>query len=165
MPSFIAKWSQKYPGCSGHIHQSLSDGKTNLFFDGNAPQAAWTMSEAESAEFTHLVGGLPAAADMDLDDDPHYAGFVVELQAIRVKRVNASGDFCAEGTGDFDGVVGHAHRVTACVRVLRFEREHERVDTLEEQLFDAPRLRFDAHFEALLIAAVFDDEAAFVERL
>ncbi len=33
MPSFMAKWSQKYPGCSGHIHQSLSDGKSNLFFD------------------------------------------------------------------------------------------------------------------------------------
>ena len=34
MPSFMAKWSQSYPGCSGHIHQSLSDGKTNLFADG-----------------------------------------------------------------------------------------------------------------------------------
>ena len=34
MPSFMAKWSQQYPGCSGHIHQSLSDGKTNLFYDG-----------------------------------------------------------------------------------------------------------------------------------
>ena len=33
MPSFMAKWSQSYPGCSGHIHQSLSDGKKNLFFD------------------------------------------------------------------------------------------------------------------------------------
>ncbi|MEJ7929385.1 glutamine synthetase family protein [Ramlibacter sp. AN1015] len=32
MPSFMAKWSQQYPGCSGHIHQSLSDGKDNLFF-------------------------------------------------------------------------------------------------------------------------------------
>ena len=30
MPSFMAKWSQQYPGCSGHIHQSLSDGKKNL---------------------------------------------------------------------------------------------------------------------------------------
>ena len=27
-PSFIAKWSSEYPGCSGHIHQSLfKDGK------------------------------------------------------------------------------------------------------------------------------------------
>ncbi|HYD75427.1 glutamine synthetase family protein [Ramlibacter sp.] len=38
MPSFMAKWSQQYPGCSGHIHQSLSDGSTNLFFDANAPR-------------------------------------------------------------------------------------------------------------------------------
>jgi glutamine synthetase len=33
MPSFMAKWSARFPGCSGHIHQSLSDGKTNLFHD------------------------------------------------------------------------------------------------------------------------------------
>ncbi len=33
MPSFMAKWSQQYPGCSGHIHQSLSDGKKNVFHD------------------------------------------------------------------------------------------------------------------------------------
>ena len=33
MPSFMAKWSQQYPGCSGHCHQSLSDGKRNLFHD------------------------------------------------------------------------------------------------------------------------------------
>ena len=29
-PSFMAKWNQQYPGCSGHLHQSLSDGKKNL---------------------------------------------------------------------------------------------------------------------------------------
>ncbi len=33
MPSFMAKWSTQYPGCSGHIHQSLSDGKKSLFYD------------------------------------------------------------------------------------------------------------------------------------
>ena len=33
MPSFMAKWSAQYPGCSGHLHQSLSDGKKNLFHD------------------------------------------------------------------------------------------------------------------------------------
>ena len=38
MPSFMAKWNQHYPGCSGHIHQSLSDGKTNLFFDARSPR-------------------------------------------------------------------------------------------------------------------------------
>jgi len=58
MPSFMAKWSATLPGCSGHIHQSLSDGstdgstagstarstarsasgKTNLFFDAKSPR-------------------------------------------------------------------------------------------------------------------------------
>ncbi|MBS0321770.1 MAG: glutamine synthetase [Proteobacteria bacterium] len=33
MPSFMAKWSQQYPGCSGHCHQSLSDGTRNVFHD------------------------------------------------------------------------------------------------------------------------------------
>ena len=36
MPSFMAKWNQQLPGCSGHIHQSLSDGKSNLFFDAKS---------------------------------------------------------------------------------------------------------------------------------
>ena len=38
MPSFMAKPNQKLPGCSGHIHQSLSDGKNNLFFDAKSPR-------------------------------------------------------------------------------------------------------------------------------
>jgi glutamine synthetase len=33
MPSFMAKWNPRYPGCSGHIHQSLSDGTKNAFHD------------------------------------------------------------------------------------------------------------------------------------
>ena len=36
MPSFMAKWNAQLPGCSGHIHQSLSDGKANQFYDGNS---------------------------------------------------------------------------------------------------------------------------------
>jgi glutamine synthetase len=38
MPSFMAKWNQHLPGCSGHIHQSLSDGKANLFHDAKSPR-------------------------------------------------------------------------------------------------------------------------------
>ncbi len=38
MPSFMAKWNAALPGCSGHIHQSLSDGKKNLFFDARSPR-------------------------------------------------------------------------------------------------------------------------------
>ncbi len=37
-PSFMAKWNNKLPGCSGHCHQSLwtADGKKNLFDDEKA---------------------------------------------------------------------------------------------------------------------------------
>jgi glutamine synthetase len=38
MPSFMAKWNQHLPGCSGHIHQSLSDGKANQFYDAKSPR-------------------------------------------------------------------------------------------------------------------------------
>ncbi len=34
MPSFMAKWNEKLPGCSGHLHQSLwNKGKTKNLFD------------------------------------------------------------------------------------------------------------------------------------
>ncbi|HEX7480105.1 MAG TPA: glutamine synthetase family protein [Polyangiales bacterium] len=38
MPSFMAKWNARLPGCSGHSHQSLwtLDGKQNVFFDDRA---------------------------------------------------------------------------------------------------------------------------------
>lgn len=37
--TFMAKWSEQLPGCSGHIHQSLWDleKQSNLFFDQQAP--------------------------------------------------------------------------------------------------------------------------------
>ena len=46
MPSFMAKWSQQYPGCSGHIHQSLSDGRANLFHDAQAPRRMSALFES-----------------------------------------------------------------------------------------------------------------------
>jgi glutamine synthetase len=33
MPSFMAKWHARYPGCSGHVHQSLMAGERNAFYD------------------------------------------------------------------------------------------------------------------------------------
>jgi glutamine synthetase len=38
LATFMAKWNANLPGCSGHIHQSLSDrqGKRNLFYDRNS---------------------------------------------------------------------------------------------------------------------------------
>jgi glutamine synthetase len=46
MPSFMAKWSARYPGCSGHIHQSLSDGKANLFHDANSSRGMSPLFES-----------------------------------------------------------------------------------------------------------------------
>jgi len=37
MPTFMAKWNAELPGSSGHLHQSLWDGKKNLFFDAKSP--------------------------------------------------------------------------------------------------------------------------------
>jgi glutamine synthetase len=46
MPSFMAKWNAALPGCSGHIHQSLSDGKSNLFFDAKSPRSMSPLFES-----------------------------------------------------------------------------------------------------------------------
>lgn len=37
MASFMAKWNEHLPGCSGHIHQSLWDERKNLFFNAADP--------------------------------------------------------------------------------------------------------------------------------
>ncbi|EKD71070.1 MAG: hypothetical protein ACD_46C00279G0002 [uncultured bacterium] len=37
MPSFMAKWNEKLPGCGGHIHQSLWREDINVFYDNNDP--------------------------------------------------------------------------------------------------------------------------------
>lgn len=38
LPSFMAKWSQALPGCSGHMHQSLwNTNGENVFYDPNDP--------------------------------------------------------------------------------------------------------------------------------
>jgi glutamine synthetase len=50
MPSFMAKWSARFPGCSGHIHQSLSDGSRNVFFDDQRERGM-------SARFESYVAG------------------------------------------------------------------------------------------------------------
>jgi glutamine synthetase len=58
MPSFMAKWSAQYPGCSGHIHQSLSDGKTNLFYE---PKGRGRPRESMSKLFESYLAGQVAA--------------------------------------------------------------------------------------------------------
>jgi glutamine synthetase len=58
MPSFMAKWSQQYPGCSGHIHQSLSDGKKNLFYDPKGKHGISKLFES------YLAGQVSALMEM-----------------------------------------------------------------------------------------------------
>ena len=60
LPSFMAKWSTKYPGCSGHIHQSLSDGKKNLFYDARHPQRMSKLFES------YLAGQLALLEDIQV---------------------------------------------------------------------------------------------------
>src|SRR5258706_6797885 len=61
MPSFMAKWSAQYPGCSGHLHQSLSDGKKNLFHDARGRSA---MSKLFESYLAGQVGALMEMAPM-----------------------------------------------------------------------------------------------------
>ena len=35
-PSFMAKWNDQLPGCSGHLHQSLWRDNQNIFYDSKA---------------------------------------------------------------------------------------------------------------------------------
>jgi glutamine synthetase len=55
IPSFMAKWSDDYPGCSGHIHQSLwKDGK-NLFFDPQSKNKISPLMEQYMAGVLHCL--------------------------------------------------------------------------------------------------------------
>jgi glutamine synthetase len=58
MPSFMAKWSTQFPGCSGHIHQSLSDGKRNVFYDARHPHRMSKLFES------YLAGQLALLEDL-----------------------------------------------------------------------------------------------------
>jgi glutamine synthetase len=59
MPSFMAKWSARYPGCSGHLHQSLSDGAKNVFHDAKGGNGG--MSKVFES---YLAGQLNALMQM-----------------------------------------------------------------------------------------------------
>ena len=66
MPSFMAKWSEHYPGCSGHVHQSLSDGKKNLFYDAKGRAG---MSKLFESYLAGQIAALHAVRTDVLADD------------------------------------------------------------------------------------------------
>jgi glutamine synthetase len=57
MPSFMAKWSASFPGCSGHVHQSLSDGSKNVFYDARGHHGMSKLFES------YLAGQLAVALE------------------------------------------------------------------------------------------------------
>lgn len=55
IPSFMAKWNEKLPGCSGHIHQSMwKDGK-NVFFDPKGNHKMSSLMESYLAGLLHCL--------------------------------------------------------------------------------------------------------------
>ncbi|WP_353127771.1 glutamine synthetase family protein [Parapedobacter pyrenivorans] len=58
--SFMAKWNEQLPGCSGHVHQSLWDGeaKRNLFFDEDDPRNISPLMEHYIAGQLHCLPHL-----------------------------------------------------------------------------------------------------------
>jgi len=61
MPSFIAKWNDKLPGCSGHTHLSLWSGQNNVFHDANAK---FSMSDLMRSFVAGILRALPEILPM-----------------------------------------------------------------------------------------------------
>ena len=63
MPSFMARWSEEYPGCSGHVHISLEEGKngTNVFYDARDKHG---MSDIFKSFLAGLIKGVPELLPM-----------------------------------------------------------------------------------------------------
>ncbi|HVZ55064.1 MAG TPA: glutamine synthetase family protein [Chitinophagaceae bacterium] len=58
--SFMAKWNEHLPGCSGHVHQSLwsADGARNLFHDDSRPEGISSLLESYIAGQLHCLPQL-----------------------------------------------------------------------------------------------------------
>lgn len=61
MASFMAKWNEKLPGCSGHFHQSLWQDDNNVFYDAKAEH---NMSETMRSYMAGLLYCLPHVLPM-----------------------------------------------------------------------------------------------------
>lgn len=58
--SFMAKWKETLPGCSGHVHQSLwsANGKENLFFDKKSKTGISALMESYIAGQLHCMSHI-----------------------------------------------------------------------------------------------------------
>ena len=57
LPTFMAKFSENLPGCSGHVHQSLwsANGKQNLFYDKKSKTGISALMESYIAGQLHCL--------------------------------------------------------------------------------------------------------------
>ena len=57
LPTFMAKFNENLPGCSGHVHQSLwsADGKQNLFYDKKSKTNISPLMESYIAGQLHCL--------------------------------------------------------------------------------------------------------------
>jgi glutamine synthetase len=57
LPTFMAKFSESLPGCSGHVHQSLwsADGSRNLFYDADNATGISALMESYIAGQLHCL--------------------------------------------------------------------------------------------------------------
>ena len=57
LPTFMAKFSESLPGCSGHVHQSLwtADGSRNLFYDADSATGISPLLESYIAGQLHCL--------------------------------------------------------------------------------------------------------------
>ena len=55
LPTFMAKFNESLPGCSGHVHQSLWDGKQNLFYDKKGRHGISSLMESYMAGQLHCL--------------------------------------------------------------------------------------------------------------
>jgi glutamine synthetase len=57
LPTFMAKFSENLPGCSGHVHQSLwsASGKKNFFYDGSTETKMSALMESYIAGQLHCM--------------------------------------------------------------------------------------------------------------
>ncbi len=61
MPTFMAKYNEKLPGCSGHVHQSLWKNGKNVFYDAKDPHH---MSDTMKSYIAGLLHCLPQILPM-----------------------------------------------------------------------------------------------------
>ena len=106
--TFMAKWNPEFPGCSGHIHQSLwsADGKKNLFYDDRH-------ATSMSTTMRHYIGGQIA--------------LMPELTALSAPTINSYKRLVPGAWAPTTASWGIENRTTA-IRAIPFGENSTRVE-------------------------------------